>query len=116
MWLFIDHGDLIFHRAVSILMMGRPGARRATSLKPALRKAEAIPVQAKTSGIGSFLGSTGYPSIHFAPSFRARATAAFNNSTLTPARRNGFAMKKHVTDHTGRSSTGARIREFSIRS
>src|SRR5262245_22731379 len=45
--------------ALSILMSGRLEERRATSLKPALRKADPIPVQANTSGIGSFLGSTG---------------------------------------------------------
>jgi hypothetical protein len=45
--------------ATSHLMTGRTDERRTTSRKPACRNAEAIPVQAKTSGIGFFLGSTG---------------------------------------------------------
>lgn len=42
-----------------ILITGRVGDRRATSLNPAFRNAEPIPVQANTSGMGSFFGSTG---------------------------------------------------------
>src|SRR5678815_4872945 len=45
--------------ATSHLMTGRTDERRTTSRKPACRNADAIPVQAKTSGIGFFLGSTG---------------------------------------------------------
>ena len=40
-------------------MIGRVGERRATSWKPTRAKAEAIPMQAKTSGIGSFFGMVG---------------------------------------------------------
>ena len=40
-------------------MIGRVSERRATSRNRALRYALAIPVKAKTGGIGLFFGSTG---------------------------------------------------------
>ena len=48
-------------------MIGRVALRRATSLKPAFRNAEASPVQAKADGNGDGPGSIGYPSTTHPP-------------------------------------------------
>jgi hypothetical protein len=92
-------------------MIGRNGERRAHSMNPALRNADAIPVQTKTSGIFPARISCGYPSRTRAPRRAACAATASSSAVLNPRRRNGRATKKQETDQTSRSSTGARTRE-----
>jgi len=99
-------------------MIGRVGERRATSRKPAFRKAEASPVHAKTGGISAapfpfFFGSIGYPSTTDPPWRRTWSAAARSSDTVTPRRRCGLATNRQTTDQTGASSMRARTRDRS---
>ena len=93
-------------------MIGRVALRRATSLNPALRKADASPVHAKAAGMSPCAGSIGYPSTMRPPLRPARSTAARRSGTVTPPRRCSLRTNRQVTDQTGVSSTGFKIREL----
>ena len=72
-------------------MIGRVGARRSTSTKPASIKVEARPVKTDTVFFFSPPESIGYPSTIFAPRCRANWIAAF---TLP-----GYALPSMAAHH-----------------
>ncbi len=88
-------------------MIGRVFDRRATSLKPALRNADGIPVHTNGSGVRAIVGSTGYPSTISAPCFIAISAAARRRPAETPRWRYGRATNRQEIDQTGCSSTSS---------
>ena len=72
-------------------MIGRVRERRATSVNPALRNAEARPVQANVAGIVGLYGSTGYASApRLGPARRNRRGTVRVRMTTTRLQRCGF--------------------------
>jgi len=64
--------------------MGLASLLLSTSLNPALMKVLLNPVHAKTSGVLPGFGSTGYPSMIFAPFDIANSIADSSNCLLSP--------------------------------
>jgi hypothetical protein len=94
-----------------VRMMGRVGDPRRCSWNPALRNAEASPVQAKAAGIRSVRGSTGYPSTTAPPRSATKQPAARRSSTVTPCPRCDFATNRQLTDQTTTSSAALSTRD-----
>ena len=87
-------------------MIGRSGLMRATSVKPALVNASNVP--GKTLRVLPRTDvSIGYASMAGAPLTLACSTAPAINDAMTPCRRTARRTKKHGSDHTATSSTGA---------
>jgi hypothetical protein len=83
---------------------------RATSSNPSARNVDAAPVYTQASATSPPY-SVGYASTIFAPRERASRTAPSMSARVRPFPRCGRATKKQVIDQTGRSSTGASVRE-----
>jgi hypothetical protein len=94
-------------------MIGRVRDRRAAMRNPARVNADGTPVHRNGSGVLAMVGEVGYPSTVLAPRRAAMWAAAAMSRAEIPRRRWGFCTKRQEIDHTGRSSTGARIRDRS---